>query len=225
MFLSKLTYDSTKPNVRRDLTDCCEMHRSIMAPFPQDGEGRLGLGIQYFEEDGHIIIRSLVPPNPARVPAGYTIAGVKDVTTIYSSITDGQIFRFTLLANPTSRKASGPQAGKRTILPASEWLPWLYNKAENLGFEVDDQISTIPRRICGRKKKGANGPQDPGHYVTLAAVLFQGLLKVTDHIRFRAALENGIGQGKSYGLGMLSLLPAFQSRATVANRPSASMSK
>jgi CRISPR system Cascade subunit CasE len=36
-------------------------------------------------------------------------------------------------------------------------------------------------------------------------VLFNGTLAVTDPERFRAALATGIGSGKAYGFGLLSV--------------------
>lgn len=44
--------------------------------------------------------------------------------------------------------------------------------------------------------------------LTFGAVLFEGVLRVTDAAAFRAALERGIGSGKAYGFGLLSVAPA-----------------
>jgi CRISPR system Cascade subunit CasE len=39
-------------------------------------------------------------------------------------------------------------------------------------------------------------------------VLYEGELEVTDTAAFRQALEKGIGSGKAYGFGLLSVAPA-----------------
>lgn len=44
--------------------------------------------------------------------------------------------------------------------------------------------------------------------ITFASVLFEGLLRVTNPDAFRSALEMGIGSGKAYGFGLLSIAPA-----------------
>ena len=42
----------------------------------------------------------------------------------------------------------------------------------------------------------------------LRSVLFEGLLQVTDPDAFRQTLIRGIGSGKSFGFGLLSIAPA-----------------
>ena len=37
-------------------------------------------------------------------------------------------------------------------------------------------------------------------------VTFEGTLKVTDYNKFRSLLEKGIGHGKAYGCGLLSVM-------------------
>jgi CRISPR system Cascade subunit CasE len=44
-------------------------------------------------------------------------------------------------------------------------------------------------------------------HVTVAATLFEGVLKVTDVTKFATTLKDGIGRGKAYGCGLLSLAP------------------
>jgi CRISPR system Cascade subunit CasE len=43
--------------------------------------------------------------------------------------------------------------------------------------------------------------------VTLAGVLFEGLLEVTDPDNLRLAIREGIGPGKAIGCGLLSVAP------------------
>ena len=38
-------------------------------------------------------------------------------------------------------------------------------------------------------------------------VVFDGHLRVTDERAFKAALANGIGSGKAYGFGLMSIAP------------------
>lgn len=216
MYLSKFTFDLSKPNVLRDLNNCCEMHRSVMAPFPGDGQGRQSMGIQYrLEGESYILVQSQVLPDPARCPAGYAIAGVKDVTEAFRSIGAGEIFRFSLLANPSYRETHGGNRHMRATRP--QWLKWLREKGKEIGgfvLEEDDGILTAPRRVCGRGRDGM---------VTLGAVLYQGVLQVSQKELFRSALEIGIGQGKSYGLGLLSIAKVFAFSGSEVSRPPAAI--
>ncbi|MCI5956432.1 MAG: type I-E CRISPR-associated protein Cas6/Cse3/CasE [Clostridiales bacterium] len=42
--------------------------------------------------------------------------------------------------------------------------------------------------------------------VSLQAATFEGLLTVTDAERFRRTLTEGVGRGKAYGLGLLTIV-------------------
>ena len=44
--------------------------------------------------------------------------------------------------------------------------------------------------------------------MTFGDVVFEGRLVVTDVERFRQALADGIGSGKAFGFGLLSVAPA-----------------
>lgn len=48
--------------------------------------------------------------------------------------------------------------------------------------------------------------EDKGHQ--LRSVLYEGVLKVTGPDLFRQTLIHGIGSGKAYGFGLLSVAPA-----------------
>ena len=42
--------------------------------------------------------------------------------------------------------------------------------------------------------------------VSLLSVTYEGVLKVTDAAQFCLLLTNGIGRGKAYGLGLMTVL-------------------
>ena len=49
--------------------------------------------------------------------------------------------------------------------------------------------------------------QHGGNAIRVYSALFEGRLAVADPVRFRVALESGIGHGKVMGLGLLSVAP------------------
>lgn len=75
---------------------------------------------------------------------------------------------------------------------------------------------TFPRHAAGAATDGASPSSRERRQLTFAAVLFEGLLEVTDPDAFRAALEQGIGSGKAYGFGLLSIAPATSTRTAPA---------
>ncbi|NER00910.1 MAG: type I-E CRISPR-associated protein Cas6/Cse3/CasE, partial [Cyanothece sp. SIO2G6] len=42
--------------------------------------------------------------------------------------------------------------------------------------------------------------------IRIKTVLYQGILHVTDSTAFLSAIQQGIGRGKSYGCGLLSIM-------------------
>jgi CRISPR system Cascade subunit CasE len=85
-------------------------------------------------------------------------------------------------------------------------LGWLTRKAATAGFElvevqgvdVVDAMQREPNVVRGRREGGV---------VTIEGVLFEGRLRVVDAQAFRAALVEGIGRGRAYGFGLLSVAP------------------
>jgi len=83
---------------------------------------------------------------------------------------------------------------------------WLQQKAAQHGFQVLD-ASDQPDPVGGKEQVGWKGMRPDRQRLTHAAVLFEGVLRITDADRFRATLWQGIGSGKAYGFGLLSIAP------------------
>lgn len=222
-YLSRLTLNLRSREVRRDLADCQQLHRTIMSAFPQAGGGepaRERFGVLYRLETNRagnvsLLVQSCGTPDWSRLPSGYTLdtPEFKPVDHIYSSFAAGCACVFRLRANPTRKinTRSGPDGRRRNgtrveLHGEEEWLGWLKRKGEQYGFRllsaranagVSDARACREARIVGIRP--ANGR------LTLFPVLFEGRLTITDPARFREALLRGIGAGKAYGLGLLSL--------------------
>jgi len=162
------------------------------------------------------------PPNPA---------SPKDVASAYRRLQAGQVLSFRLRANPTkrvwnSRPGTTVSRGQRIALRTEkEQIEWLVRKSqerisqngkdkESPGFELvmmelkDDagQVHRVPRisiRVEGmqthRKKEDGSGE------ISHLAVRFDGLLRITDPVRFKDTLIRGIGPAKAFGFGLLSV--------------------
>lgn len=79
-------------------------------------------------------------------------------------------------------------------------MRWLQEQGAAHGFSVaeDTAYSTQMRWYTFTKKAGSR--------VRLLGVTYEGLLTVTDVQAFREALTNGIGRGKAYGMGLLTVM-------------------
>jgi len=150
----------------------------------------------------------------------------KDIMPALRRLQVGQHLFFRMLANPTKRVGADgdPMKGKRVELRREdEQIEWLIRKGRGTGngksggFELVTQVTngegekqTIPRvsaynqgRRTGKKRVAGQG-----HSTTHFAVLFEGLLRVTDTEDFIDTLVCGIGAGKGFGFGLLTLGPA-----------------
>ena len=85
-------------------------------------------------------------------------------------------------------------------------------RAQQWGFEVipveNQEIEDAPL-VTARKNLSFSRRDSGGHLgrVALRKVQFDGVLRITDVELFRKALVNGMGRGKAYGMGLMTLAP------------------
>ncbi|SMB83536.1 CRISPR-associated protein, Cse3 family [Pasteurella testudinis DSM 23072] len=81
-----------------------------------------------------------------------------------------------------------------------EILLWFLQKNADWGFQADPRMLQINAHnvMCFSKNEKT---------VTLNAVTFQGVLQVQNHQLFSNSFIYGIGRGRSFGLGLLQLVP------------------
>jgi CRISPR system Cascade subunit CasE len=224
LFLSRLFLNPHNRDVRRDLADCHNLHRTIMNAFPQaDGSAaRDEFGVLFRVEsqrDGKVIllVQSQVEPDWSRLLGGYLLeAGgnpaCKPVSSHYAGLETGQRLLFRLLANPTKRVSAknteedARWRGKRIELRSEEdQIAWLRRKGDAAGFRLlaarvnraVPNVQTTPRpKTSGWREKSR---------LSFGSALFNGELEISDAERFRQALSDGVGSGKAYGFGLLSI--------------------
>lgn len=157
-----------------------------------------------------IIVQSAMEPDwdYAFHNANYLLAAPPEVEPFEPRFSKGQCLRFRLSANPTRRLSKhSPDAkeesiGKRVPIPTDQLLDWLSCKAKSGGFSVDKDTPTIQAGcIYVKKTQDGNGQR-------LRSVRYDGILEVIDPDIFRDALIRGIGSGKAFGFGLLSVAPA-----------------
>lgn len=74
---------------------------------------------------------------------------------------------------------------------------------------IKENVDNVLMNFEGKQRfnKSSKDETKKTHKVALNAITFEGVLEVTDTIKFREALIKGIGQGKAYGFGLLSIAP------------------
>jgi len=171
-----------------------------------------------------IIVLSALPPDweyAFRNAAHLLAAPLQEPRHLHLDIAAGEQFRFRLLANPTKRPALNKDerlrrtaAGQKVNRPRQQ-LTWDPNDSPNAAFN-----KWLERRaaVCGFNLRAVevsrvgyvyiNKGRDSTQARRLRSVQFDGLLAVTDANIFLHTLAHGIGPGKAFGFGLLSIAPA-----------------
>lgn len=192
MFLSKLTLNRINRQAMRLLGDVYSLHKTVMSGFEayQD-HTRVLFRVEPEERDHlvHILVQSKVKPS-------WALAGVvnSQVKEFHPVLRHGVKLRFRLRANPTVTRN-----GKRYGLIRDQSLEeWLRKKEKDLGVQFYSMSIVDEGYITGSRGR-------ENHRLNLKTALYDALLTVTDVHLFEKALSQGIGSGKAFGCGLLSL--------------------
>jgi CRISPR system Cascade subunit CasE len=129
-------------------------------------------------------------------PRGVT----KNYEPLLERLGEGQRWHFRLCANPTKSEmgSGGAKRGKVTAIRCrDEQCKWLVSRAEKCGF--------YPNQFFLSGEQWQRFSKSSGHFVEIYSIIYEGVLTVTDAEAFRAALTGGIGRGKAYGCGLLTI--------------------
>lgn len=235
LYLSRIILNPLSKAVMNDLSSPRELHKTISRCFPAiDGQTsrpqheketprsayNLLHRLDHKGECAVLYVQSSVKPDWGKLSPGYAEdQDAKPVHGLYANIKNGDRLRFRLAANPTRRAGKSDTGNAKfhdqkkrrriDIRTEEDRLKWLARKGETCGFRLfkantaDSVVSaeaSAGRAIAFKHDKGR---------VTLGSAIFEGVLEVTDADAFRIALAKGIGSGKAYGFGLMSVAPAW----------------
>ena len=203
MYLSMLELNPRSRQVQAELRDPYQMHRTLSRAFGDDpdayAQARCLFRVDEMKGSGKMLalLQSKAPPDWDRLPMRGYVASTPQVKEFTPTFINGQILRFRLRANPTSRRG---RDGKRLgIYREDEQCVWLQRKAESGGFTVLS-VNTNPDRELECMTADGFGTK-------FAVVTFDGVLRVNDPDLFLKTVESGIGTAKGFGFGLLSVAP------------------
>ena len=219
MYLSRLILNPRSRQVRSELARPYEMHRTLLRALPTGKvhAGRMeedAAGLLFrVEEDARtgrlqLLAQSQLPPDWGFLAAGdYLLPGLAEnpgIREVALQLQPGQLLAFRLRANPTKRLSAGKgHKGKRIgIYDEEAQLAWLARKGEQHGFRLlQAQVSRDGKFKQANAVQGTNGVHD----LELLSVQFDGSLQVSDPEVLVRSVGAGIGSGKAFGFGLLSL--------------------
>lgn len=227
MYLSRIELDIRRPDTKRGILYPSIIHGAIENSFEIKEERKLW---RLDELGGRIFLLVLSEKIPDFTHLGEqfgtfgekTTWQSKDCSAFLENLANGQKCRFRLCANPVHRtkrsvKLSDPNAGViRAHVTQDQQCQWLISRAESCGFSLDlgekylkDGVEywTHPSfDVTGSawRKLNKGTKQDN---VRIRQATFEGVLTITDIDIFRDKLIHGIGRGKAYGCGMMTIIP------------------
>jgi CRISPR system Cascade subunit CasE len=217
-YLTRLILNPRSRQVHNELADPYEMHRTVMKAFagnlhaeervlfrvdvPRTGIPALLVQSKYEPDWSEITApRKNYLLDESYLPFGEESLAIKEVN-FSGKLRSAQRLSFRLRANPIKRiKETHKRVG---LYKEEEQLAWLKRK-----LSCENAAKLIFARIVN--KSDQNGKlfkeKDKKKRMKFHAVLFEGILEISDQAEFQKMLEAGIGPGKGMGFGLLSLAP------------------
>ncbi|MFF5488789.1 type I-E CRISPR-associated protein Cas6/Cse3/CasE [Streptomyces virginiae] len=208
--LARIRLNPDSRAVERDLHDATQMHRTLMRLVP-DGLGdsaRLRSGLLYrldiTEDATTLLVQAASPLDGQGLPAGYGHMEVKDLSPMFTALRPGLGVRYRIAVNPVKRERlpleQKNQRGKVIPLAGPEADQWWTRRATEAGLHLN---SLLPTPLEPARRRGRDAAP-----LRHSLVRYDGTATVTDPETLTTALLSGIGRGKPYGAGLLTLAPA-----------------
>jgi CRISPR system Cascade subunit CasE len=168
-----------------NLTTVC--HRLVMAGFPQTTapSARAEFAALFRVDNDSALIQSAIAPDYSRVVPPELV----QTRSFEPQVIDGQSYRFRLAINSIKRKS---RSGADIPVDPHEWMA-----ARDFGAEFDITSATHDpvTELSGDRRVRVNRWG------------LEGSLIIADAERLTTAISQGIGRGRAWGCGLLSIVP------------------
>ncbi|MNQ61219.1 CRISPR-associated endoribonuclease Cse3 [compost metagenome] len=199
MHLTRLTLDPRSAQARRDLGDAYEMHRTLARAFAADAQSPPARFLWRLEAGGNawatpmVLVQAAAEADWSALQAlpNYLQRPVESKRLAFEEWIEGRM-RYRLQANPTVTR----QGKRYGLVGEDEQLAWLGRQGERHGFNIEAALVTASDVLASRKGESR---------ISLQRVCFEGSLQVLELAAFSRALMLGIGPGKAFGCGLLSV--------------------
>lgn len=227
MYLTQMPLNPQRRSTRDLVASPQRVHAAVLAGFLPGAPTR-GRVLWRLDADGPhdlnlFVVSAEVPSFDSLVEqAGWTSSPVwrtADYEGFLGRLSAGQRWVFRLVANPvrnvrdeqTLRSADGrlPRGSRVPLIKESDQREWLLSRGPSLGFSVVPGASGGPNLSVTQSRRQRFDRRSDGEprKVTLQTVQYDGVLEVIDASALRRALTEGVGSGKGYGCGLLTLAP------------------
>lgn len=207
MYLSRVALDVHKRSTMVALANPQQFHGAVEQAFVGERRRRLWR-LDQLGDQLYLLLLSEDTPDLRHIAEQFgteEMPQTKDYTPLLERIKPGTVWRFRLIANPTKSVPNQKDSAKRGKVYAhitTEFQEkWLLERADKHGFRLSPDEFTVVQCQWRRFQK-----EHKGRPVSLLSVTYEGILEVTDVEKFRQVLIEGIGRGKAYGLGLMTVI-------------------
>lgn len=204
MYLSRVPLDLSKRKTQIALASPNKFHGAVEEAFSGNRERNLWR-IDTLKGKTYLMILSVSKPDLSSVAEQFGGRGACGETREYDGFLDrikeGSVWHFRLTANPVHSIKTESGRGKVVAHITEKYqLEWLERQAEKKGFRL------LPDTVCVRESNWKIfSKHNSRQKVRLLEVTFEGILQVEDVDAFKNSLLYGIGRGKAYGMGLLTI--------------------
>lgn len=209
MFLSNLILNPKSWAVQRDLSNIYELHRTLMATLDSDVKREEASLLFRVNEPARgersltVLMQSVILPDWTVLEerADYLLEKPVKTKTVNLALNPARSYRFYFRGNPVYRDNASRKI--RPVYNAEQMQCWLERVFSKNGMRITPDtilIRKIPRIIA--YKKDAEGKNLK---VSINPVDFSGVFEIANPDLFKVAWRDGIGKGKAFGCGMLSV--------------------
>lgn len=220
MYLTRVPLNVEKRRTMEALASPNMFHGALEAAFPnhirEDAEngGRYLWRIDSLHGTQYLMILSKELPDLGSFVAQFGFPGEtawesRDYTPLLDRVHNGSTWHFRLIANPTKAimELGNKDRGQACAHITSEYqVKWLLDRAEKNGFAIEEAVPGEKEVQVTRSQWHIFLKRKERKKVSLLAVTYEGILTVTDEEKFKHLLTNGIGRGKAYGNGLMTLV-------------------
>jgi CRISPR system Cascade subunit CasE len=222
--LTRIRLNRRSPAARRDLADAVSLHKSVMLLAPDDlgANPRQQAGLLFRLEDATddtpptLLVQSHQPPDLSRLPHHYGSAETRPLHPMFQALTAGRAVRYRITANASAARrvlddhhpVDNKHGRKIVALYGDDAFAWWQRRAHQAGLTLATTDSAPARFPRARRRADKPGEQAHSPGPMHALTRFDGLATITDPHQLSHALLTGIGRGKPYGAGLLTLAPA-----------------
>ncbi|WP_406708213.1 type I-E CRISPR-associated protein Cas6/Cse3/CasE [Tessaracoccus caeni] len=218
MYLTHMPLNPQRRSTRDLVASAQRLHAAVLSCFVPgtDSVGRVLWRLD--RPEPHRLDLYVVSPSPPSMEALVDQAGwpaqpvwrTADYASFLAKLEDGQKWVFRLRANPIKslRSVPGKRGNRVPLVRTADQLEWLAARGDRSGFRISagehGPNVRVTEQVTNRFARHSDGQQ---RTVTLATAAFEGVLEVTDTQALRSVLTTGIGAGKGYGCGLMTLAP------------------